>query len=283
MRTRIFFRFICLVFAAGGMSLQGLYGWGGTGHKIINANAILCLPEELRPFYIKHKSVVVEESVTPDVWRKADPDEKFRHFINLDKLEPYPFSSFPMNREDAIRRFGQVRLGYGGTLPWRVEEFCDKLAKAFAGGDARAIAEISGWLGHYVADGCQPLHVTKKFDGEKKRNAGLHLRYEDEMVYRHRKELGAFPEGVEAAPVTDVLDTLFRLYREGFREAPGLSKADDAAKKAARSYNDAYYAELYRLTGGMTKERMDQASRALASLWLSAWIRAGRPALPQTP
>src|SRR6185436_3049094 len=75
--------------------------WGFEAHKFIMARAIALLPTEIRPFFTKYETSIVEHSIDPDLWRTVGwLDESTRHFVDMDAYGPYPFKEFPRRYDE---------------------------------------------------------------------------------------------------------------------------------------------------------------------------------------
>ncbi len=118
----------------------------------------------------------------PDRWRsKAEPElaaaQAPEHFIDLelaDALSPLPHNRFDF--EAKVFAAGE-RPEKIGLQPWQTDEVWERLKAAMrqyraikaAGQDTKPVEAVvifyAGWLGHYVGDGSQPLHVTVKYNG----------------------------------------------------------------------------------------------------------------------
>jgi len=73
-----------------------LDAWGFTGHKFITDRAIDLLPPEIRPFFQKFRTTVVEHSIDPDTYRTIGfVEEPPRHFLDMDAYGPFPFKELP--------------------------------------------------------------------------------------------------------------------------------------------------------------------------------------------
>ena len=59
--------------------------WGFEPHKYIMARAIALLPAQIRPFFLRYQTTIVEHVVDPDLWRTAGwEQEPPRHFLDRD-------------------------------------------------------------------------------------------------------------------------------------------------------------------------------------------------------
>src|SRR5262245_4359920 len=62
-----------------------LGAWGFNGHKFITGRAIDLLPQEIRPFFEKYRTTIVEHAIDPDTystmgWLEGSP----RHFMDME-------------------------------------------------------------------------------------------------------------------------------------------------------------------------------------------------------
>lgn len=137
------------------------------------------------------------------------------------------------------------------------------------------IVFYAGWLGHYVADGAQPLHTTVNYDGWVEANPrgyttqkGIHARFETEFVDRVVKP-GDFLQLIGPATKIgnpfrkylaylwqshDYVETVYRIGKDG-----GFAGSGSADSKT------------------FTLRRLAAASQMLRDLWYTAWIESGQP------
>ncbi len=160
------------------------HAWGNEGHRLINKLAASTLPAGVPAFLLSQAAIDEIEYLgpEPDRWRsKAEPElnaaQAPEHYIALelaDALGPLPHKR--LDFEAKIFAAGQ-RPETIGLQPWEADEVWERLKAAMrqyrtlqaAGQDTKgveaAIIFYAGWLGHYVGDGSQPLHVTVKYNG----------------------------------------------------------------------------------------------------------------------
>ncbi|MGA2833592.1 MAG: nuclease [Terracidiphilus sp.] len=151
---------------------------------MINKLAASSLPADV-PAFLRSPDAITEIEYLgpePDRWRSpAEPElvaaQAPEHFMDMelaDALGPLPHRRFDF--EAKVFAAGQ-RPEKIGLQPWETEEVWERLKSAMreyrklsaAKLDTRpveqAIMFYAGWLGHYVGDGSQPLHVTIQFNG----------------------------------------------------------------------------------------------------------------------
>ena len=164
------------------------YAWGNHGHRLVNKLAASSLPADV-PAFLRSPEAIAEIEYLgpePDRWRSpAEPElvaaQAPEHFIDMelaDALGPLPHRR--LDFEAKVFAAGQ-RPEKIGLQPWQTEEVWERLkssmreyrkltaAKQDANPDTRAVEQAilfyAGWLGHYVADGSQPLHTTIQYNG----------------------------------------------------------------------------------------------------------------------
>ncbi|MFQ5961620.1 MAG: hypothetical protein ACE5MG_09495 [Candidatus Methylomirabilales bacterium] len=259
------------------------YGWGLEAHVLINRAACTTLPEPLRRFFMKHQAFIGEHGKDPDTVLTAQnrEAERIHHWFDLDELDRFPFQGIPRGYEEALAKYGRQRLEGAGLLPWRIAALYRELVETMRASDWERVPLVAAHLGHYVADGHQPLHTTTNNDGQITGNRGIHTRFESELIRRHLsryRDLGAFTHPAQRTgdPVAFTFDFLI----DSYVWVDNLLRADTLARQGVRGYDDAYYAALYVFAGRLAKLSMAQAATDLGSLWYSAWIEAGRPQVP---
>jgi hypothetical protein len=160
------------------------HAWESDGHRMINRLAASTLPADV-PTFLQTQAAIDEIEYLgpePDRWRSpAEPElnaaQAPEHFIDMelaDALGPLPHKRFDF--EAMVFAAGQ-RPEKIGLQPWETDEVWERLKAAMrqyrtlaaTGQDTKpveaAIIFYAGWLGHYVGDGSQPLHVTVQYNG----------------------------------------------------------------------------------------------------------------------
>jgi hypothetical protein len=167
---------------------QSAHAWEQDGHRMINKLAASNLPADM-PAFLRTQAAVDEIEYLgpePDRWRsRAEPElsaaQAPEHFIDFEAADA--LGALPHKRLDfeaKVFAAGQ-RPEVIGLQPWEADEVWERLKAAMrqyrallaAGPGANvdtkpveaAILFYAGWLGHYVGDGSQPLHVTVKYNG----------------------------------------------------------------------------------------------------------------------
>jgi hypothetical protein len=279
------------VASVGAASPSPLVPWGANGHEMAARAAVASLPSAVPAFFRAAGDQLAYLNPEPDRWRVTGRDEMSRawapdHYINFENVtaealeEPDRYAYLA-----ALREAGTARPESAGLLPFAILERYQRLVLEWElwrredDPDRRAwiegrIIQDAGILGHFVADGSQPLHTTIHFNGwaEGRPNpAGftddrtLHARFETAFldahvhladVRRRLREPRSLAGEVRPA-VVDYLrgtlgqvEALYVLERDtGF--APSGPGSPEAVSFAA--------------------DRLAAGAQMLADLWLSAW------------
>ncbi|MFN7916339.1 MAG: hypothetical protein U0Q55_13450 [Vicinamibacterales bacterium] len=284
----------------------GLRAWGERGHQTANRAAVRAIPEDGPTFLRAHEEWIVYLSTIPDSWRSAsEPFQKIIEDPNHGWFrEQFAFMTTPnvprsryefVLALDAERRrlagAGQrdaaalTNVRWTGTLPYAaVETYEQMLAGMRRYRAARAqnkdthlveleIASYMGRLGHYTADGAQPLHDTIHHDGWQGSNpkgyatdAPVHGRFESRFVDLMQLTVDDLQKEVTPARV---LDDPFDAV---------LAHLDDAGTHVEQVYQldksgalaDATNAEARTLV----RRQLSRAASLLRDLAQTAWVRS---------
>ena len=257
--------------------------WGFEVHRYITNRAIALLPLEIRPFFEKFRTAIVEHSIDPDLWRTAGwEEEPPRHFVDMDAYGPHPFPEMPRDFDEAVRRYGREFVLKNGTLPWRTQEMHDKLVEAFTQKAPYARENIKFFasvISHYVADGHVPFHSALNYDGQLTGQHGIHSRFETELFERYQALLRVNPR--TTIPITkSARDAMFDALITSFPMVQPILDADKAAIKGREVYDDEYFKLFLQQTQPVLERRLADSIVMAASMITDAWEKAGRPALP---
>jgi subtilisin family serine protease len=249
--------------------------WGAKGHRSINRIAVMAVPDPLRAFYQVHLDAIEGHAMDADDAKKDDPAERPRHFIDIDLYGDPPFSELPEAYDEAVAKFGEATVTGRGVLPWQIERTFDELVDAFRSGRIDTILKQSAWLGHYVGDAHVPLHTTANHNGQLTGQKGLHSYFEARLLDAH-----VFPEDIHPSPGQLITQpahaAAFAWVREshGFVQALLDADAANGGKNGHRSLNGFAVAAK-----PIAIDRLAQGCSRLASLWFTAWVKAGKPDL----
>ncbi len=170
---------VCLAFPA-----PRARAWENEGHRMINRLAAQSLPADM-PAFLRTQAAIDEIDYLgpePDRWRsRAEPElaaaQAPEHFIDLEEADAIgPFPHKRLDWEAMVFAAGK-RPEVIGLQPWETDEVWERLKAAMrqyrylsaSGQDTKPVEAViifyAGWLGHYVGDGSQPLHVTVNYNG----------------------------------------------------------------------------------------------------------------------
>jgi len=264
---------VALLFLLAALAL----GWGSTGHRIINLEAVLHLPSSMS--LLKADSLFYRAHASDADIRRVSGDTSFyaegpRHFIDLDD---YPdFQHLPRNLDTLIARYGWERVKQNGINPWVTAWLVDSLTRQLVRGDTMVRRTMSD-IGHYVGDAHQPLHCTANYNGQFTGNGGIHSRYETTMINAFQSLLTVTPESVRY--IGSPLDFAFDYIYTSNLHVDSIMQADTYAKSVS-GWNGsgtipaAYTNALWEKTGSFTQVQFQQATVDLACLWYTAWVNA---------
>lgn len=282
------------------------FAWGSKGHKIINNLAVTSLPDSM-PAFMRTPAAVDEITYLgpePDRWRStAEPElaaeQAPDHFIDLELAEK--LGTLPRGRYQFIAdcyaymaahpaEAQEMRPERIGFQPWITEEVWERLKSAMR--DYRelsakhedtqpvedAILFYAGWLGHYVADGSQPLHVTIQYNGWVGPNPNgyttsrdVHWNFETRFVNDAISEADVKAQMKPLQPVgdewTDYLAYLNHThsYVERVYELDKEHGFEGRGTAASRLF---------------TAKRLAAGASELRDLWVAAWVKSAE-AVPE--
>jgi hypothetical protein len=271
------------------------WSWGNQSHQMINELAVSHLPADV-PAFLRSPAAVAEMEYLgpePDRWRSpAEPElnaaQAPEHFIDLELADK--LGTLPHRRFDFLARTYAAgdQPDKIGLLPWQTEEVWERLKSAMrnyrelkvAGKDTapveQAIIFYAGWLGHYVADGSQPLHTTVQYNGWTGPNPNgyttdhqIHYQFETAFVSANIR-----PSDVEAkmTPMKgirgDMFDALVAYLRTTHAYVEDVYKFDKeggftgAGTPQSRAF---------------TAERLAAGASMLRDMIYAAWVESGEP------
>lgn len=263
--------------------------WGEDGHRFVNRVAAEHLPEDMPAFFRKSGARLAFLGPEPDRWR--DGKELFKalgevngpdHFIDMDK--PENFEALPNDRylyADWLRAQGKDPKDIG-FLPYSILEGFQKVEVLFrmwrepqheAERDQieQNIVYYAGVLGHYVADGSQPLHTSIHFNGwttssnpQLFTREGLHGRFESEYVKANIKPDDFSGLVKTATRLQDPFADIVKYLIDSCNHAPELYRLEKTDRWVASNRNAA--------SKKFVAERLAAGSQMLANLWYSAWL-----------
>lgn len=252
------------------------YGWGGTGHRIINGSAAFSFPPEMA-FLGSWSTGLAEHGSDADFRKGSDPAEENKHYIDIDAFPEFLAAGRIEQDFDSLAALhGREFLMEQGILPWAIIAATDALTQALQNRQWDKALLLAADLGHYIGDAHNPLHITRNYNGQYSTQQGVHSRYESKMLDRYANELICC--GDRGVYITRIADYTFRMIYSNYACVDSVLLADrNAALRAGNTWNDAYYASLWQDAQSFTVPLLDSAASRLASLIYTCWINAGSP------
>jgi len=288
---------LCLTLIALIVGPQELaWGWGAEGHTYINQVAAQHIPADMPRFLRRAVVEITYLGPEPDRWRSPsefalknsqEPD----HFIDLERvawLDPLPLGRYEFYQKLYEKRAATADHPddylpeHVGLQPYIVMEIYGRLVAAFhqyrqlreqhqsTAAVEHAIVFYSGWLGHYVADGSQPLHTTIHYNGWVGRNPngyttehGIHAQFETAYVAQNitAKDFAQLvrPPQKLSGPFSDYVQYL-KQSNKLVEQVYVLEKAHGFTGKGSPQAFE------------FTTRRLAAGSQMLLNLWYSAWL-----------
>ncbi|KAB2871334.1 MAG: T9SS type A sorting domain-containing protein [Bacteroidales bacterium] len=255
-----------------------LISWGGTGHRIISGNASYSFNQEMQQFQT-WSSYLADHASDADYRKSSDPTESPKHYIDIDYYPEFLNAGYiPQTLSEAITVHGYNNVYNWGILPWATKTAYDSLKSNLQKNNWERAKLFAADLGHYVADGHMPLHITKNYNGQLTDNDGIHSRYESTMVNAHAADF--VYSGKEINQIQNVNQYILNYIYHNYQYLDSVINADNYAKSInSNYYSDAYKNALWEKTGSFTIELFKNASHALSELIYTAWKEAGSPSI----
>jgi hypothetical protein len=251
--------------------------WEPTGHRLIVNRAVDSLPYPLRAYFEANRNNLVQLAADPGQWGDEQP-KAGDGFLHLDAYGRYPFAELPRDYNAAVRRYSRAKVARNGRLPWVVGVYSAKLEDAFREQEWDKVKLYAAVLAHYVAEAHDPFNTTVNSNGEQSGQAGVDARYSRSLVERYQGFFPIRPGG--AFKIEDPTAHAFGLAIESNTWVDNILLADSQARAGKVDYNDEYYDAFFEGAGAVLIRQLTNASQNVGAYWYTAWLNAGRPALP---
>ncbi|MEO8664626.1 MAG: hypothetical protein ABI462_03940, partial [Ignavibacteria bacterium] len=238
-------------------SLIFIYGWGASGHKIINRRSTFSLPPSMS--FLNWSDSLAAHSSDADYRRSIDSNEAPRHFIDIDDYPEFIATGrIPQDLDSLIALHGSSFVYDTGILPFSIMATIDSVKKYFQLHNFQKAMLHAADLGHYVGDGHNPLHITRNYDGQYTNQNGVHSRYETQMINRDSANIIYTFEN--AAYIPNINQFVFNFLYNNYRYVDSVLKYDSIAHAIAQNYNTQYYQIYWQLAGNFTTMLFNNAS-----------------------
>jgi hypothetical protein len=292
---------------------QPAFPWGTRAHAVIDRTAVDTLPDDGPVFLKKYVEYIAGSASVPDTWRQAsepfskieeDPNHGwFREQFAFMKVVPrsrYEFVLALYRENLRIQKTEpenaqRMNVRWTGTLPFAAAEVYGHLVadmrylrKARSEGKDTAFLEQTcafyvAWMGHYLGDGSQPLHVTIHHDGWQgpdpksyTRDPKIHGRFESQYVDAiSLSENDILPRIGQPGHLTgDVFDMILAHLDEAGSNVEAIYKLDK--RNAFADVHDTEAKE-------MVYSRTAAGARMLRDLVYRAWLESAQPGTRVSP
>lgn len=271
----VFIRYFVLV-----SLLFSLGSWGEKAHRKINSSCVEFFPSELTRLKA-WGPVMANHGSDADSRKKHDKNEFVKHFIDIDIFEEFITSRKIAEDFDVLcNKYGKAMVVKNGTLPWVTDSTYKALVQNFRKENWKQAVLTAADLGHYVGDGFMPLHIALNYDGQLTGQKGIHRRYEETMIDKYIDQISI--NSSATYKIDDIRKHIFGYLYNNHSYNKLLLQADkQALELSGGEYNDVYYENLWKSTSQFTATLLQKSSETMASLIYSAWLEAGKPAIPE--
>jgi TonB family protein len=285
------------------LAVPSSFGWGSKGHIMINRLAAQSLPADV-PAFLRTPEAIDEIAYLgpePDRWRsRAEPELSAEqapdHFIDIefaDLIGPLPHQRYEyiaaLYAYAAAHpdRAAELRPEKVGFQPYIVSEVWERLKSAMR--DYRqmsaehqdtkpveaAILFYAGWLGHYVGDGSQPLHVTINYNGWVGPNPNG---YTTERTIHSQFETAFVDAAIDASDVQPLIAPLHPIGDEWDDYLAWLRHSNSLVERVYQLDKDhGFDGTGTPAAKQFTAERLAAAASMLRDLYVAAWIKSAEP------
>ncbi|MBI5726681.1 MAG: hypothetical protein HY965_02430, partial [Ignavibacteriales bacterium] len=213
-----------------------------------------------------------------DTRKDADKTEGVKHYIDIDFYPEFRQGNMLKDLAGLEQKYTAQKVNRMGILPWAVIDTYNKLVEGMKSGDKEVTVRMMADLGHYIADAHQPMHTIMNYNGQLSNQTGIHERYESVTIEKNYPEIRSKVIVKNVTQVTDVSGLIFEIVENSNILSPSLFYADSiASQECSRVFEEKYYTIFWKFTKNITISQLSNAAEALASLYESAWIAAGKP------
>jgi hypothetical protein len=275
------------------------FAWGPKGHFMVNRLAIEASASRLPAFMKAATSDLIYNAYEPDRWREETNsslniaqapdhffDSEYWGAVSTIPNDRYAFMTALMSKPSA-KGVELIKVGY---LPYAIIENYGRLRNAFRNWrNAKTDADresaktnavhYAGVLGHYVADGTMPMHLSIHFNGwadgsPNPRNfttdRTFHTRYETAYVDMAVDQAMVKSKVKTTQRLNDVFGAVKDHLSRTFSELEPIYEMEKAGEFNPQSPRP-------RGTDFIENE-LARGATMLGNLWYTAWVESGEPA-----
>jgi hypothetical protein len=257
-----------------------LISWGSVGHRKISEASSLSFNQDMKDF-LTWTSFLADHASDADYRKGSDSTEDKKHYIDIDNYNLFVTTGrIPQTLDSVYVMYGSSTVLGNGILPWATINTFDSLRNCFQRHDFEKAKVFAADLGHYVADGHMPMHITKNYNGQYTGATGIHSRYESTMIGSYISQITYTGESI--TQIINVNQYVFDYLYANYPYVNSILLADSYAKTLGTISSTAYKTALWTKTKDFTIPLFKRASHALAELIYTAWVQAGSPSLINT-
>ncbi len=253
--------------------------WGEKGHKLIVSKAVETLPAEVRPFFEGNRDFLVRHATDPVEASVKSPAERKNRYLYLDRYGRFPYDNLPRSYKAAVTKYSKSKIETNGLLPWQVGVYSEKLTNAMKMGKWDEARMFAALLASYVSESHDPFNTTENYDGQLTGQSGISDRFGSILIDRFSSFFPVRPN--DALFVSDPTDHAFESCLSAHSWLETILLADRNARRGLPFYTDDYYDRFYNQAAAILIRQLSDAATDVGSYWFTAWVNAGRPALPQ--
>ncbi len=285
--------------------IQPALSWWDNGHELINRTAAMKAPDSMPPFLRAAAARLAYLGPEPDRWRERSeyPLKNFQepdHYLDMELIADIP--ELPQARYDYYRLLYSKRIAAKkngdeflpetvGTQPYITMEIYDRLKVAFR--EYRRLREqklptdaveqnivfYAGWLGHYVADGSNPLHTTISYNGWIGPNPngyvtapGIHAEFEGHFVTRVLGQMDIASLVHDPVRLQDPWHDYLRYLRDSNKLVEKVYQMEKAGELKGTGTPE---------SREFLRQRLAAGAQMLLDLWYTAWEESAQPVPPR--
>lgn len=287
--------------------------WGERGHTAIDRAAVTALPDDGPVFLQKYIDYIGDSASIPDTWRSAsepfakiDEDPNHGWFREQSPIMMHPPRSryeyvLALSREhDRIAKTDpvaakRINVRWTGTLPYAAMEAYGRLVSGMRwmrrrqaqGADVRSLEQTCAfyvaWLGHYIGDGAQPLHISIASDGWLGANPKAYTR--DRTIHARFETAYVESIGLKDSDLVSRMPAVSRLQGDLFGEVlTFLNRSGDQLETVYELDKRSAFADpKNEQARKLIFDRTTAGAAMLRDMVYRAWVESGRPSQQNTP
>jgi hypothetical protein len=252
--------------------------WNANADRLVTNQAVNTLPGDIRPFFEGNRQFLVQHVNDSRDEIARVPAEKPYNYIELDHYGTFPFAALPRDYKAAVSRYGRTVVAAHGELPWQIGLYSARLTEAFRTHNWTAARVAAASLAYFVAEAHDPFNTTINNDGRFSGQPRVNQRFGGSLFDRYSLFFYAHPN--DAAFISDPTDHAFDICLTAHSWLEQVLLADARARQGLPDYTDEYYDRFYSQAGSILVHQLSDAATDVGSYWLTAWVNAGKPALP---